>query len=293
MLVDIRLKTAIPNADKPVKILKVYHQPGASVREGESLFEAEGGKGAVVVKAVISGVIRNIAAAAGDTVDADTVLATLEGQEAVEPAPAAPAAGFDYFGVMVKTVKRELEGDIAIIGGGPGGYVAAIKAAQLGARAVLIEKDALGGTCLNRGCIPTKSLVRSAQVLNTLRRSGVFGVVAEGAAVDFKRVVERKEAVVGQLRDGIKQLLSHSGVTVVPGVAALADDHTVVVKCADGETTVRARNIIIATGSVPVRIPVPGAELAEVLTSDQALRLEKLPRSMVIIGGGVIGMEFA
>lgn len=294
MLFEVKLNPAVSNADKPVKILKVHWQAGAAVLEDDMLFDAEGGKGTVAIKAIVSGVIRSVFVGEGDTVTADTVLATIEGEQPAKAQPAAmPGPGFDYFNNLIKAVKQELDCDIAIIGGGPGGYVAAIKAAQMGAKVVLIEKDALGGTCLNRGCIPTKSFVRSAQVLNTVKHSGIFGVVTEEASIDLKKVVEQKNAVVSQLTTGIKHLLSRNGVTVVEGRGVFQDDHTIMVKRTNGETTVKAKNIIIATGSRPARIPIPGTDSDKVITSDQALQLEKLPRSMVIIGGGVIGMEFA
>ncbi|WP_371362026.1 Dihydrolipoyl dehydrogenase [Sporomusa rhizae] len=288
MLFDIKLSTAAPTSGKPVKILKVHHQLGAVVTEGDVLFDAEGEKGTVVIKTAASGVIQSLSVEEGATVSADTVLATIDGQQQ-PPAP----SDFNYFGNLVKAVKQELDSDIAIIGGGPGGYVSAIKAAQMGAKVVLIEKDALGGTCLNRGCIPTKSFVRSAQVLNTVKHSGTFGVVTADAVVDMKRVVEHKNTAVSQLTCGIKHLLSRNGVTVVSGIGMFQDDHTIMVKHKNVETTVKAKNIIIATGSRPAQLPIPGIDLDQVITSDQALQLEKLPRSMVIIGGGVIGMEFA
>lgn len=288
MLFDIKLSTAAHTSGKPVKILKVHHQLGAMVTEGDVLFDAEGEKGTVVIKAATSGVIQSLSTEEGATVSADTVLATIDGQQ-----PSTAPSDFNYFGNLVKAVKQELDSDIAIIGGGPGGYVSAIKAAQMGAKVVLIEKDALGGTCLNRGCIPTKSFVRSAQVLNTVKHSGTFGVVTADAVVDMKRVVEHKNTVVSQLTSGIKHLLSRNGVTVVDGIGMFQDDHTIMVKHKNVETTVKAKNIIIATGSRPAQLPIPGIDLDQVITSDQALQLEKLPRSMVIIGGGVIGMEFA
>lgn len=292
MLFEIKLKAAIPNANKPVKILKVHHQLGAVVQEGDALFDAEGEKGIVAIKAVASGVIQGLSVEEGAAVTADTILATIDGKQQVWSQPSAPS-DFNYFGNLVKAVKQELECDIAIIGGGPGGYVAAIKAAQMGAKVVLIEKDALGGTCLNRGCIPTKSFVRSAQILNTVKHSGAFGVLTEGAAVDMKRVVKQKNTVVSQLTAGIQHLLARNGVTVVDGIGMFQDEHTIMVKRKNGETKVTAKNFIIATGSKPARIPISGIDLDQVITSDQALQLEKLPRSMVIIGGGVIGMEFA
>lgn len=185
------------------------------------------------------------------------------------------------------------EFDIAIIGAGPGGYVAAIYGARLGARVALIEKDREGGTCLNRGCIPTKALVRTTEVYKTLQEANRYGCVADNVRVDYRRAVSRKDRVVGGLVKGVQSLLAKGGVTVLKGVGQFVDAHTIKVIQAGEETLVYARHVIIATGSEPAWLPIPGARLDFVMDSTQALELEELPESLVIIGGGVIGMEFA
>ena len=180
---------------------------------------------------------------------------------------------------------------IVIIGGGPGGYVAAIRASQLGAQVTLIEKDTLGGTCLNRGCIPTKALLESANVLAEIRDAAVFGISAEKVSIDFSAVAKRKEAVVQQLVSGVNSLMKKNKIEVIKGTGTLIDSRTVgILETGD---QINADNIIIATGSKPTTVPIKGIDEPGVITSDEALAMEKFPKSIIIIGGGVIGLEFA
>ena len=177
--------------------------------------------------------------------------------------------------------------DIIIIGAGPGGYETAADAAAHGLTVAIVEKDMMGGTCLNRGCIPTKALCRNAEVINLMRESEVWGIKTGEMAFDYAPVFERKEAVVKQLREGVEMLMGAPGITAIKGEATLKDANTVVV---NGEEY-SAKNIIIATGSAPRGLPIEGADLA--MTSDDILAMETLPKSLCIVGGGVIGMEFA
>ena len=177
--------------------------------------------------------------------------------------------------------------DIGIIGGGPGGYVAAIKAAQSGAKTVLFEEHNLGGTCLNRGCIPTKALLKSANLYKQISHASAFGINVDGISVDFGAVMKRKETVVKQLVGGISSLMKKNGVKVVSSRAELLGRNTIL---AGGESY-ECTNIILATGSKPAKLPIPGIEHA--YNSDHVLSMEQLPQSIAIIGGGVIGVEFA
>lgn len=179
--------------------------------------------------------------------------------------------------------------DLIIIGAGPGGYVAAIRACQLGMDVALIEKDALGGTCLNRGCIPTKAYFQNAAVLKTLTRLSEYNVRAENIGFDMKGARERKDRIVARLTSGIKDLLKGYGVEVIQGEAGIAAPGRVRV----GGEEITARNILIATGSEPAVPPIPGVDLPGVVTSDQLLELDTVPERLVVIGGGVIGIEFA
>ena len=177
--------------------------------------------------------------------------------------------------------------DIIIIGAGPGGYETAADAAAHGLNVAIVERDQMGGTCLNRGCIPTKALCRNAEVINLMREAEVWGVKTGEMAFDYAPVFERKEAVVKQLREGVEMLMGAPGITAIKGEASLKDANTVIV---NGEEY-SAKNIIIATGSAPRGLPIEGADLA--MTSDDILAMETLPKSLCIVGGGVIGMEFA
>lgn len=178
---------------------------------------------------------------------------------------------------------------IIIIGAGPGGYETALLAAKRGVEVVLIESGHVGGTCLNEGCIPTKSFCKNAEVLDGLREAGAFGVTGLSYGFDFSAVTARKNAVVEQLRSGVEGLLSHKNITLVRGKAAFKDDHTVL---ADGQEYT-ADYIIIATGSVSASLPIPGADLPGILTSREVLDLQEVPKRLCVIGGGVIGLEFA
>ncbi len=186
--------------------------------------------------------------------------------------------------------------NVIVIGGGPGGYVAAIRAAQLGANVTLIEKEHLGGTCLNVGCIPTKCLLRSAELLEDLRSHGAeLGVRAEKLTVDFPQVMTHKRAVSAQLAMGVGGLLKMNKVKKVDGEAAFNGEKTLCVKKPDGTTEeMTADAIILSTGSVNAQPPIPGLlENPNCIDSTGALSLTKLPESMVVIGGGVIGLELA
>ena len=190
---------------------------------------------------------------------------------------------------------------IIIIGAGPGGYETALLAARRGVEVVLIESGHVGGTCLNEGCIPTKSFCKNAEVLDGLREAEAFGITGLDYSFDFKSVTARKNAVVEQLRGGVEGLLGHKNITLVRGKASFKDPHTVIVdltqKChceEQGDVAVyTADYIIIATGSVSASLPVPGADLPGILTSREILDMEEVPQRLCVIGGGVIGLEFA
>ncbi|MGG5328958.1 dihydrolipoyl dehydrogenase [Enterococcus sp. AZ163] len=184
---------------------------------------------------------------------------------------------------------------VAIIGGGPGGYVAAIRAAQLGAKVTLIEKNQLGGTCLNVGCIPTKALLQSAEALEQVKQAKKFGVQAEAQGFDWVAVMKRKDRVVKQLVKGVQGLMKANQIEILPGTAAFVDDQTLEVTAADGEKIqLQPDRIVIATGSQPFIPPIKGLDTyTNWLDSGKALALETLPESLAIIGGGVIGIEFA
>jgi len=187
-----------------------------------------------------------------------------------------------------------MEKDIVIIGGGPGGYVAAIRAARLGADVCIIEKGEFGGTCLNRGCIPTKVLYRNAEILKTLKNISEFGIVVDSYSVNVEEIQNRKEKIVSTLVSGVEQLLKANNVDVILGTAFLKDRNTVSITLRNGDLReITSKNIIIATGSIPAIPNIPGITLPGVFTSESILKFKEVPNDLVIIGGGVIGMEFA
>lgn len=175
--------------------------------------------------------------------------------------------------------------DLIVIGAGPGGYETAAEAAALGRKVALVERAELGGTCLNRGCIPTKALCRCAEVAMTVAESQEFGILSDAPVVNLPKVMERKEQILATLREGVGMVLKD--VKIIKGEARFTSVSTVEV---EGET-LSAPEIIIATGSRPAALDIPGKELA--MSSDEILSIDSLPKSLIIIGGGVIGMEFA
>ncbi|MBN3459326.1 MULTISPECIES: dihydrolipoyl dehydrogenase [Mycolicibacterium] len=178
--------------------------------------------------------------------------------------------------------------DVVILGGGPGGYAAAIRSAQLGLSVVLIDEAEIGGTCLHRGCIPTKALLHAAEIADAARTAAQFGVNATFDGVDPEKLHGFKNTVVSRLHKGLSGLIAALGITVVNGRGRLTGPTTVEV----GGTTITGRSIVLATGSAP-KVPVAIEMSDRVLTSDQALELDRIPESAIILGGGVIGVEFA
>jgi dihydrolipoamide dehydrogenase len=181
------------------------------------------------------------------------------------------------------------EKDIVIIGGGPAGYVAAIHASHLGAKVAVVEKDKLGGTCLNRGCIPTKALTRSVEVLLEARRANDFGIEVNNIKINFPKIMARKSNVVSQLVSGVEQLMKANKISIYRGTGRILSPH--LVKVNDEE--IATRKLIIATGSELTPLPIPGRDLPGVLTTDDILELTELPESLVVIGGSYVGVEFA
>lgn len=182
-----------------------------------------------------------------------------------------------------------MDADIAIIGGGPGGYVAAIYASHLGAKVVLIEKDKVGGTCTNRGCIPTKALVASVEAFEQAKRAADFGIEVGNVKANFTRIMERKDRIVSRLTGGINELMRLNKIPIVKAAGRIVSSTEVKA----GDETISAKKIIIATGSQPARLPIFGIDTPGVLDTDAILSLTELPESLIIIGGGYVGCEFA
>ncbi len=183
--------------------------------------------------------------------------------------------------------------DVTFIGAGPGGYVGAIRAAQLGGRVVCIEKEYLGGCCLNWGCIPTKSMIAAVERFHQVKHADAFGISTGEVGIDFSKLMAHKDKVVSTLRNGIASLFKKNGVRHVQGTGRIAGHHTVEVLLPDGSTeTIRTRTVVLATGSAPVKLPIPGLEGEGIWTSDDAVSATAVPPRLLIIGAGAIGCEF-
>lgn len=183
--------------------------------------------------------------------------------------------------------------DVIFLGAGSGGYVGAIRAADLGKKVCIIEERDLGGTCLNRGCIPTKALLKSAEVFHTVKEAKTFGIKVDSSGYDINGVFDWKDNVVKKLISGVEYLLKSRKVVIKKGRGKIVDNETIEIETPQGKERVQSDNIVIATGSEPAIIPTFNIDGENVLTSDDALRLRAIPKDIVIIGAGAIGIEFA
>lgn len=183
--------------------------------------------------------------------------------------------------------------DVMVIGAGPGGYVAAIRAAKLGLHVAVVEEDRAGGTCLNRGCIPAKAMIHAAETYRSAREADQFGVESGRVSFDYGKILAYKEETTDALVQGVEQLLAGNGVDRLAGKGTLLAGKKVRVTTEEKEEVYAADHIILAAGSKPLLLPIPGMDLPGVLTSDGLFRLQECPESLAIIGGGVISVEFA
>lgn len=268
--------------DKPGKVGTIQVAVNQTVNKDDELLQVELQKASRSVKATHDGVITNILVEEGDEVFNDTPL--------VEIKESSPSHVQENIQSTESTVQSK---DLVIIGSGPGGYVAAIYAAKHGRKVTIIEKDKLGGTCLNWGCIPTKSFVKSAEVNHYVHHADTFGIEVVGKTkVNMEKVIARKNDVVSQLVSGIDYLMKSNKIEVIFGHASFISDKQLKV-INDHETILSFNDCIIASGSSISSVSIPGSELPFVLNSTQALDDTDLPASITIVGGGVIGMEFA
>ena len=274
---------------KPNIVADVFIQAGDSVRAGQELFSVETSKRAIAINAAVDGTVKRVLVAVGDRIAAEDVLAEIdedatsaaEGESMGADEEPSATADDDHVGLLV-------------IGGGVGGYVAAIYAAKMGLRVTLVERGELGGTCLNRGCIPTKTLISSASLHYRIAHASQWGIDLEGSArPNMAAIIERKERVVRGLREGVEELMRANRIHVLRGSARFEDAGTVAVSEGDGQRLLSFDDCIIASGSAIRPLELPGADLHEVMNTDEALDCPTLPSSIVIVGGGVTGMEFA
>lgn len=284
---EIKLET-ISGHSKTSKIGKINVQVGDEVKTNDILLQLETNKGNSPFKAKGNFKIEEIKVSEGDEVKVGDILFIVSGEIKTNNKPKV-----DYFGNMLKGKKEDVKADLLVIGGGPGGYVAALYAAKKGLNTVLVEREKLGGTCLNVGCIPTKALVKSSEVYKDTLLGEEFGFEIENIKVNMNKVIDRKDKIRENLVSGIDYLLSKNNVRVIKGDASFLDDKIIVAKRGKDEYKIEAKNIIVATGSKISKINIKGIDLPFVLNSKSALDNKNLPESITIIGGGVIGMEFA
>ena len=276
------------------QIVKWLKEEGDTVTEGEIILEIMTDKTSMEIEAEASGVLLKILRHAGDMVPVTEVIAyigqpgesleTLSDDEVPAPKPVAEQE-------PLASVADD-EYHVAVIGGGPAGYFAAIRAAQLGAKVAIIEKRWYGGTCLNVGCIPTKTYLKNAEIIEAIEMGAARGInfASTKYSIDMNQVVKFKDGVVKRLTMGVEALLKSNGVDVFRGVAKINKNKDVVV---DGNRIIKADKIILAGGSKDSRINIPGIDNPRILSSDELLSLKEVPETLTVIGGGVIGVEMA
>lgn len=279
-------------------IIEWLKEEGDPVVKGESLYIVEADKVTTEVESPATGILGRILVPVGMEVPVLTVVAVIvqEGEAVpaeyqLQAAGTAPGAEAADRPAPPPAAAREYDYDLAVIGGGPGGYVAAIRAAQLGARVMLAEQDRLGGTCLNRGCVPTKSFLADVKHLHHIRASAVY-TGKERLGISMSRLVARKDRVVATMTEGVEVLLKANRVKLFKARASLLDPHTVKLVSPEGETTVSTGRVIIATGSQAASLPGLEFDGRRILSSDHILELKSVPKSLAIIGGGAVGLEF-
>ncbi|NTW72652.1 MAG: dihydrolipoyl dehydrogenase [Eubacteriaceae bacterium] len=288
-------------------VIKWLKAIGDKIETGDPVLEILTDKVNMEVEAEVSGTLLSINAQEGDVLPVFTVIGYIgEAGETVPSAggsapaqAAAPVAAPAAEAAPAKAAASaaalgEDEFDIVVLGAGPGGYVAAIRAAQLGAKTAIIEKQYFGGTCLNVGCIPTKTLVKNAEILHHIEHAGARGIIVAKPEIDMKKVKQNKDKVVKQLTGGVGALLKSNGIRIYDGLGVVNNDDTInISEGKDLGKIVKFKKLIIATGSLPMVPPIPGLDLPGILTSTEILDLTEIPKELVIIGGGVIGSEFA
>jgi len=188
---------------------------------------------------------------------------------------------------------KKMDFDIAILGGGPAGYIAAVRASQLGASVALIEEKEIGGVCLNRGCIPTKALLKTGETAHAIKNSKEYGIESSLQGINWDVAVDRKNRVVKKLNMGLEQMLLDKGIIIIKGRGIVENKNRVIVRIEDKSVEVNCTKLILTTGAKPMLPNIKGIELDGVITSNEAINLKDLPSNMMIVGGGAIGLEFA
>lgn len=289
------------------QIVKWNKKEGEKVEEGEILLEIMTDKTSMELEAEASGYLIKVLKQDGETVPVTEVIGYIGAEGEKAPTGAAPQAAPEPKAAESvaaaqpaastsnepKAPKGDDEFDVVVIGGGPAGYVAAIKAAQLGGKVAIVEKVHFGGTCLNKGCIPTKTFLKNAEIIEGIEMAGKRGIILENDkfTIDMPKVVKLKNDIVKTLTNGVQGLLKSNDVKIYNGIGKINVDKDVVVTNDKGEIVLRTDKIILAGGSKVGRINIPGIDSPKVLTSDDILDIQQIPKSLAVIGGGVVGIE--
>lgn len=284
----LQIKMPVFPGGKQFTVGKINVKEGDTVSVGDELLQVETKKGNRPVKATSAGKIEKILASEGEEKESGTVLMEMTEEAGAPEGQAAETAS------AKELPKTERHAQLLIIGGGIGGYVSAIYASRKGKKAVLVEMDKLGGTCLNRGCIPTKSFIASSEHVTAIKESGIFGIqTSQDIKVDMGAIVKRKDQVVDRLVGGVDFLMNKNNIEVIKGSAHFTDDSHVSVVTDSAENIFTFDDCIIATGSSVAKPPIKGIDSEGVMDSTALLDCKDLPESISIIGGGVIGLKFA
>jgi dihydrolipoamide dehydrogenase len=286
---------------KDVAVIELLVKPGDRVKAEQSLITVESDKASMEIPSSAAGVVKELKVKLGDTVNEGSVILLLEadaedgasGTIRAEAPVSAPAATPAPAPSVAETGSADLECDMLVLGAGPGGYSAAFRSADLGLKTVLVERFAtLGGVCLNVGCIPSKALLHVAAVMDEAAHFAALGIDYGAPKIDLGKLLAHKNKVVGKLTGGLAAMAKMRKVTVLQGSGAFADPHHLAVAMADGKTqTVRFKRAIVAAGSEAVKLPFFPKDDPRIVTSTGALELRQLPKRMLVVGGGIIGLE--
>lgn len=282
----IEVKTPDLSGVSDVPVTEVFVSPGLEVEQGDNLIAIETEKTIIDIAAPVSGVVKEVISFAGDRVAEDQVLITIESDEAVTSENDSPVSG---------GIDKDLSTQVVVIGSGPGGYSAAFRAADLGKEVVLIERyTALGGVCLNVGCIPSKSLLHAAKVISETKEMAQLGLKYTGLEIDVQAMRNWKNKVINQLTSGLQNLAKKRNVKIVSGEAAFISSTQLKLKSPDGNSyKIDFENAVIAAGSEAIEIPDFPHEDIRMLTSTEALEINNIPDRLLVVGGGIIGLEMA